>query len=382
MIKLKDKILKDKKAPSGKDKILKKKKNPAVYIKKASGKDAGWTEVKVSKRGTITRAKSNPLATAPAENQQTILKNFIDKHSRVEYFDDRFYKIILPLDTHPDWLKNIPSNLIEVTVNGIEIFLTSVTTYLGKVINKEFLGRWRGDVGNRRADEIIDKALNKGSIIHNCIDRLCSGTDIIYQNLKTQNISNKEIKEYTKKTRRPVLLIHEQEQMIQVARFQKLINILKPEILSAEQTVFSLQHAYAGTLDQVWNLAGGSYNINSSRTKTDITGGLKIIDFKTGNNYDEAGTCLQLSAYYMAHHLKDQITGAIGVHLNSDNKTGVDGVKLYIYDIEQLKYYFEQFQTYQKIFNYSNPVRPKRFEIPLIISMSNKIKRNKKKQIN
>lgn len=364
MIKLKNKILKDKKTPALPIKKTKKatppvkriKKTPASSIKKASDPKTG-------------EAKTGWIA----------LKDLILKHSRVEYFDDRFYKIYLPLNTDPEWLKNVPQNLIEVTPDAVEVFLPSVTTILGKTINKEFLGRWRGDVGNERADKIIDTALLKGSAIHEAIDRLCNGTDILFQNLKTKNISDKEIKAYQKKRRRPVLLIHDQEQMIQLARFKRIIDILQPKILYAEQTVFSLENAYAGTLDQVWEISEATGGlINTDRKRTELSAGLKIIDFKTGNNYDEIGTYIQLSSYYMAHHLKDKITGAIGVHLNSDNKTGIEGVKLFVMNIEMLNYYFEQFQTYRKIYNFNNPVAPKRYEIPFIITYDKKKKAIKK----
>ncbi len=292
---------------------------------------------------------------------------------KVEWFDDRFYKMYLPVNVDPSFIENIPSSFIDTSgalgTGEIEVYLPSVSTIKSNSEPRPYLERWRGDVGNERADRISEVALDKGSSIHNAIDLLVNGADVIYQNLKTKNISDKEIKQYQKKRRRPILVIHKQEEMVQVARFQRLINVLNPKILEAEQSVFNLQECYAGTLDQVWDLPGGTYEINSSRKKTKFAQGIYIVDFKTGKGYDEQSTYIQLSAYLQAHHMKEKIVGAIGIHLNNNNKSGLDGVKLYHKTKEELETYFEQFKTYKKIFFFRNPVFPKKFEIPLIITM-------------
>jgi len=324
--------------------------------------------------------KSESKQKAPAASKPKKKNIFPDKkiplailnNTRVEYFDDRFYKALLPLNTHKDYIQNIPENYIYRSPDGIEVYLPSVSTILGKVMNKEFLARWRGDVGNERADKIIDAALNKGSNIHNAIDLLCNGTIIIYQNLKSSNISTKEIKAFQRKVKRPVMILHDQAEMIQVTRFKRLIDMIGPEIVSTEQNVFSLDRAYAGTLDQVWNIQEGTHLINTGKIKTFIPGGLYIIDFKTGKGYDEFSTYLQMAAYYKAHHLNDVIIGALGIHLNSDTKSGIEGVKVYQLNKDQLDNYYEQFTTYQRIFNYDVDLIPKRYDFPAIIQMDKK----------
>lgn len=330
---------------------------------------------KSESKPTAAKKPRKKITSAEKKIQLAILNN-----TRVEYFDDRFYKALLPLNTHKDYLQNIPENYIYRSPDGIEVYLPSVSTILGKVMNKEFLARWRGDVGNERADKIVDAALTKGSNIHNAIDLLCNGTIIIYQNLKSSNISTKEIKAFQRKVKRPVMILHDQAEMIQVTRFKKLVDMIGPEIVSTEQNVFSLDRAYAGTLDQVWNVPEGTHLINTGKIKSFIPGGLYIIDFKTGKGYDEFSTYLQMAAYYKAHHLNDQIIGALGIHLNSDTKSGIEGIKVYQLNKDQLDHYFEQFTTYQRIFNYDIDLIPKRYDFPAIIEMNKKnILKTKKK---
>jgi len=331
---------------------------------------------KIIKRASVKKpaVKSVRAKTIP-KSKQALIDIAKLKGYKVEWFDDRFYKLFLPLNIDPSFIKNIPDNFRYYNGESLEVFLPSVSTIKSNSEPRPYLERWRGDVGNDRADQISQQALDKGSNIHNAIDLVVNGTDIIYQNLKTKNFSDKEIKAYQKKRRRPVLVIHKQEEMIQIARYQRLVNILQPKILFSEQPVHCLEECYAGTLDQVWELPAGKYQINSDRKHIEFRSGLYIVDFKTGRGYDEASTFIQLSAYLNAHHLKEKITGAIGIHLNSDTKSGVEGVKVYMRYKEDLENYFEQFLVYKKVFFFSNPVFPKQYEFPNIITFKNKIKK-------
>ena len=76
----------------------------------------------------------------------------------IEYFDQRFYKMSFldPLDYFP-----------------------SVTTKLG-IIDKPFLARWRGDIGNREADYRVRDAQEKGSNIHNGWFVMTQGGAVVY----------------------------------------------------------------------------------------------------------------------------------------------------------------------------------------------------------
>lgn len=325
----------------------------------------------------IKKPAAEPIKKKKSISAKALMDLIRAKGYRVEWFDDRFYKIFIPLNINPDLIKNIPDNFKEWTGEEIEIFLPSVTTINNATESKPYLGKWRGEVGNKRADEIITEALDRGSNIHNAIDAYVNGTDIIFQNPKTMNITDDEIKQYKKKRKRPVLIIKKQDEMIQLARFQNLIQYIKPKILSSEETIFSLEECYAGTLDQTWYVEGGIYEINSNRTKQELRSGIYIVDFKTGKGYDEQSTYIQLAAYLQAHNLKDKIVGALGIHLNADTKSGIEGVKIHIRYKEDLINYYEQFLLYKKIFFFNNPIFPKKYEFPQILSIKRKITKTK-----
>ena len=297
------------------------------------------------------------------------------KRSKVEWFDDRFYKIYLPDAIDPGFIKNIPKNLIYPgPENQFNVYLPSSTTIQG-IERKRFIEKWRGDVGNKRADQIIDTALNKGSNIHNAIDMLVNGTDIIYQNLKTKNLTIKEIEEYQLTTKRPVLIIHDQAEMVQLARYQKLINILNPVILDTEQNVFNLSECYAGTLDQVWYFEKDVQYQNSSKSTIKINAGYYIIDLKTGKSFDEDSTGIQLSSYFKAYHDMNKLSGALGIHLNSNNRSGLDGVKIYKYSMTELNRNFKQFLNLKNTFFWTNKdLQPELFEFPEIITFEHRTK--------
>src|SRR6185503_8263046 len=76
----------------------------------------------------------------------------------IEYFDDHFYKI-----EH----------------EGNTYYCPSVTTKLG-VIDKPFLAKWRGDIGNREADMRSYEAANKGKRIHWAWEVILKGGVCIY----------------------------------------------------------------------------------------------------------------------------------------------------------------------------------------------------------
>lgn len=333
--------------------------------KKVAVKKAAQKKVKVKKtpvKKTVRKVK---------EIQKTFdiakLKGY-----RVEYFDDRFYKVILPANVHESFIANIPRNLTEFTGDSIDVYLPSFSTIVGNAEPMPFIAKWRGNVGNAEADRISQVALNKGSNIHNAIELYANGVAIIYQNLKTMNVTDKEIREFKKKNKCQVHLIHSQEEMIQIARYKTLLSVINPKILATEQKVISLEYGYAGTLDQQWNVTAGTYQINSSRTATTLLDGRYIVDFKTGNHFNERHCYTQLAAYLQAHPDRDKIVGGIGVHLNHDIKSGVDGVKIYAKTKEELEPYFEHFLDLKKVYMFTNPVFPKKYDFPLILKRSKK----------
>lgn len=145
---------------------------------------------------------------------------------RVEWFDDRFYRI---------------------TIGSEVLFLPSATTVLG-IVAKPYMAEWRGRVGNDEADYRSYLAKKRGTLVHDLIHQLLTG---------------KRIRQGTTP----------QEVWVQVVNFQTWYNTLKnPRVIASEETVYSTKHRYAGTLDAV--------------IETDS--GLMIVDFKTGKSRDAA----------------------------------------------------------------------------------------------
>jgi len=305
---------------------------------------------------------------------KALFEFLMSKGRSIEYFDDRFYMIPFPKEVDQAYLKHCPAawrdDEPEKTIN---VYFPSVTTIQG-IEDKPFLATWRGDVGNRVADYKIDFAQNRGSNIHNAIEWGSRGYDIIYQNLKTQNISDKEIRAYARKRRKKVVVIHSQEEMVQVGRYFNLLKVIQPKIVEAEQKVFSFDKWYAGTLDQVWDVKAGEYPV--ARQSLKLPTGRILLDWKTGNSFDESGTLEQLAAYYNAYYQKDKVVGVMAVHLNSKRKLGIEGVKVVFKTVKQLKPYFDAFTKQNELFRLRNKdIMPKYLEVPTIIVMKTYMKR-------
>lgn len=332
---------------------------------------------RVSERKPTSLEKLSKMPSVPIENKskrkpQVELDVKQIKGVRVEWFDDRFYKVDVPLNIAPEWLENIPANYIEHCKDHIEVFLPSFTTIYGNTEPMPFLPKWRGKVGNVEADIISEVAKQKGSNIHNAIDLLLKGHAIIFQNPKNQNVSEAEIKAFKKKHKRPVNVLYSQEEMIQVTRFKRLIDVIKPEIVDTEQHLFNFKECYAGTRDQKWIVSKDVTLKLSSKTTKVVPAGTYVVDLKTGKHFDDKYASTQLSAYAEADPESEKITGAIGINLNKERASGVDGYDIMIKTREELAPYFEHFKDLKRIFFFDNPVRPKKFELPLVITYDKK----------
>jgi hypothetical protein len=279
--------------------------------------------------------------------------------AKVEYFDDRFYKLEQKLDYKiPD---SFNPNHVHFRDDGIDLYLPSVTTILN-VEPKPYLSKWRGDVGNREADLRMLEAQERGSYIHYLCSKLTEGKTIIYQNIK-QNFPTTEAIQNEGEIGKDVFVCHSQDIMVQVARFDRLLDILKPKILDVERNVYYIQDIfYAGTVDYIMEIETGDYQISTKKSEH-IEGGIYVCDLKTGNSCDK-NYFLQTIAYTKA--LNMDIKGNIIIHTNSDNKTGIEGVKLFVET--DLESYWKQFKIYYKTFQFINKeIKPKLFEIPYLL---------------
>lgn len=337
---------------------------------------------RVSARKPSTMEKFHKMPAQPVENKKKIRKTVKNepakldlkqiKGVRVEWFDDRFYRVDVPVNLDESYLENIPANYIERYHDHLEIFLPSFTTIYGNTEPMPFIPKWRGKVGNLEADIISEVAKQKGSNIHNAVDLLLKGHAIIFMNLKTNNVSEAEIKEFKKKHKRPVHVLYSQEEMIQVTRYKRILDLIKPVVIDSEQHLFNFKECYAGTRDQKWLIENDVILKITSRTTIEIKAGMYIVDLKTGKHFDEKYASTQLAAYAEADPESEKIIGAIGIDLNNERSAGIDGFKLMVKSREELTPYFEHFRDLKRIFFFDNPARPKKFELPLVITYDRK----------
>lgn len=287
---------------------------------------------------------------------------------KVEWFDDRFYKT--KVSEVPE---GVPDSLIYSNGEDIYIYAPSVTTIIQNGQPNKFLDRWRGTVGNDTADWISLQARTKGSNIHEYCAVYSSGGIVLFNDGGIINeISIGQIKELNKilenGENRNIRVVKKQEEMIQVYRYEQLWKTLNPKVLEIEKSIFYSKDGllFGGTIDYVWDLEGGEYNISKKSGTDVIPKGRYIVDIKTGNSFETDNYAIQVSAYAKAY---GDIDGAIIVHLNSDNKTGINGVKLEILNSEELEAPFKQFVNLYNTFVYTNRnLKPNVFDVPVMLS--------------
>jgi len=301
------------------------------------------------------------METATALDDRTITAEVETQTARVvktvEWFDDRFYKILFS--------------------NAEAVFYPSVTTILG-AINKPYLARWRGEVGNELADAKMNEAARRGSEIHHACAILASGGAVHWVNNDRRDAGAEDLKlrqlaEYAMLSRDSFHVFRRnQEEWIQVYRFFQLLNLVKPKTKAIEKTLFSVEHEIAGTMDFLWEIAEGDYLI-SGKTPTHIKAGNYVVDLKTGAAINDEHN-LQLGAYAaMAKaQLASEIAGTIIVHTNAATRTGIEGLKLSIRNSGgEIEKDFEDFLAVQKIWKRTNEsINPKAFELPISLQLT------------
>lgn len=287
--------------------------------------------------------------------------------NRVEYFDDRFYKCTLPLKTPAELIDKIPRQYLYKTDNSLDVYLPSVTTIINNTVKKDFLEHWRGTVGNEEADRIIKVALYQGSVIHEAIDHYAHGGVVVF---RTPDITDKMIKELKKTTKMNVFQITEQAHMVQVARYQRIVELLKPTIVSSEQSLLSLTYGCAGTRDQLWKF-DEPRNVQVSRNNfVAVEPGYYTVDFKTGKTFSDIDYYTQVATYSKMEEEENNIkvNGSIILHLNADIKTGIEGSKVYQMSAEQNEEYFRHFLKLKEIFDFhKQDITPVVYDFPEII---------------
>lgn len=268
----------------------------------------------------------------------------------IRYFDDRFYLL---------------------NENGKELYLPSSTTIL-QASPKPWLAQWRGSLGNEEADRIMNEALRKGSNVHDAIRVWINGGQIIYNDPKRPSYQPEELAEIISETRDSFLL-REQQELLEVYRLIKWFEEINPRIIATEMTVFSMKYFFAGTLDLLIDIKEGKYNINGSKA-LELPAGRYIVDYKTGNSFDKKNYFRQVASYDLAAREQgEKIIGALIIHTNDNQiKGGIEGLKTYYVDREQLDKSFDEFLAIKKVYEIELSYEPKIIDLPTLLKREDK----------
>jgi hypothetical protein len=243
---------------------------------------------------------------------------------KIQWWDDRYYKVLSP----PKYTEYD--------------FYPSSTTVLG-IINKPFLSRWRGDVGNDVADMRSKIAMIKGSKIHDFIHRLVTG----------ETLDGTDV---------------DQAEWYQVVKFVEWYELFKPQILLSEHELVSHSHRYAGTMDMLLTLKAGEYKLSTRDTLT-VAGGNYVLDVKTGKGLDKAYH-YQTASYAQAlieMGIVEKIDGTIILHTGADTKLGWKAV---VRSKEEVQSDFALFLSAKNLFDASGEDKPRVFEMPKTLSLT------------
>lgn len=291
-----------------------------------------------------------------ALTEQSLKTLEINDIKRVEYWDSRYYQV-----TYNDKKEG-----------EVKKYFPSVTEILGGGYPKDFIAKWRGDVGNERADQIVREAFALGSFVHFGAEIIGQGGAVIYNPLVNPIYTDDEIKQFIEKYKR-ICICRTQREFVQLHRIWQFFDALKPTYIETEQTVFSIKHEYAGTLDLVLEVPEGEYAIAGSKPLY-LEKGLYLCDYKTGKGTDYSNH-MQMAAYVKAviegvPTAAKNFKGGLLLHTNAELvKNGIEGFKATHLNMEEIEDAFQDFLHVYKVYQIKKPTPdPKRFSMPSILS--------------
>lgn len=196
-------------------------------------------------------------------------------------------------------------------VNGKKVFAPSTTYKLSTASPTPYgLTRWRGDVGNKRADEILEEAGEFGTHIHHVIERLIKGEKVLASELR----------------------IFKPKQALKALKcvqgFIEWVDEYKPTFLESEYTTWCDEYNFAGTID----------------LKCKIDQKIYIVDFKTSRSIHNSHK-QQISAYGYS----EKIDNLALLHLGNTTKKGWSFIEV---DKER---YFHEFVAISNLYETLNP---------------------------
>ena len=263
------------------------------------------------------------------------------------FFDDRGYRIKL----------------------GQQSFFecASVTTKLG-IEDKPFLYRWYAELGWDQARKKLNEAGERGKRIHYAMYIYLMGGMVVYNQWQNPKYTDQQIQEF--KDQNPYFMVlGNQDEMLALWKIQKFLDIVKPEIIKLEETVWHISEGIAGTLDMVLKIEKGTYDVNGAKGLIIPETGIYIGDLKTGSTVSESAWA-QIAAYQKAFEslsgLKTQ--GGFVLHTSGSSKKGIEGLSVPLKTSEELKSDYQIFKSLSYVWDQRNPnFTLKAFEFPTII---------------
>jgi len=229
------------------------------------------------------------------------------------------------LDYNPE-LKQINFLDRRVYKRGEGVFYPSVTTILQYMPKNKFFENWLKDVGHN-SNLIMRKAGKEGTQVHEAAEKLVLGEEISWMD----DYGNAKYSQ----------LVWEM-----ILKFADFWNTYKPELISAEDFVWSDEHKYAGTADLVVKMNDEIW----------------LLDIKTSNSVHKSFD-LQLAAYAKgldeAKGIKVQRTGIIWLKASSrgpsKQKNVIQGKGWKLLQIDEVEENFELFKMIYKLYSLENP---------------------------
>ena len=209
---------------------------------------------------------------------------------------------------------------------GEGVYYPSVTTILQYMPKNKFFESWLKDVGHN-ADLIMRRAGKQGTQVHEACEKLILGEEVSwmddYGNAKYSQIVWEMI-----------------------LKFYDFWTTYKPELISAEEFVWSDKHKYAGTADIVCK----------------INDEVWLLDIKTSNSIHKSYD-LQLASYAKALEeskgIKIERTGIVWLKAHSrgpsKQKNVIQGKGWKVLQIDEIDKNFDLFKMIYKLYSLENP---------------------------
>ena len=209
---------------------------------------------------------------------------------------------------------------------GEGVYYPSVTTILQYMPKNKFFESWLKDVGHN-ADLIMRRAGKEGTQVHEACEQLILGNEVSW------------IDDYGRAKYSQIVW----EMILKFADFWKTY---KPELISAEEFVWSDEHKYAGTADIVCKMNDEIW----------------LLDIKTSNSIHKSYD-LQLASYAKAlgesKGIKIQRTGILWLKAQSrgpsKQKKVIQGKGWKLLQVDDIEKNFELFKMIYKLYTLENP---------------------------